>query len=1088
MKFKPVTSTVSCYTGRFFTYLIIFVASTDAGKLTQTSPNVETDTYTVSYPPVNGFGAIDSNVIELESRGSTQCSPFDSCGGRCGFRPKPLSIWNHTEHTVINDAHLNCFCDTVCLVYGDCCYDYELMCNDEREELTTDDYIGGQLAGTTPTGITETEFPNNNDVINGFQCVVIREYSINPLWVYTRCAPNWQDSYIEQLCLTVQTTDSLSILPVQGSDGNTYRNVFCAQCNYINKVTFWVAMSTCSSPAPTSIATDPIVLSLYIRYRCTTFLLGPSDSVPRICIRAIGHCDLKYSNTDISSKCSSKYNSIVIVAKETVLAVYKNQYCALCNGVLPSNIVCPVWKERDTPIGPLGTIEADDGVVMLGENEYDHAKLPGSGTKTQAVSYAVLITLNFDGQESIRYDSETGSLVPVYSTCNPGKVYDPIMGQCREVYCANGYQLVGSECVLVGTIPSVVIHTHPYNASMGFDSVSFTLTLECSLNFNVSCVTDVNQLRQEFHQFILNIFNITIGELVNVEVGEVEGHVEDIDTSNVNKTYKENGMLDECIISDLVFGGNVVFTVTITFYDVYWNLSDATFLQIFQKMSLVLMNEVSFEFQYLGNTVEVTIVNIDQNSTYQDPLLTMSYFSPGCTNGNFTTYSYPDATFVRWNGTVALYVNTTESVYEWDEFLITSYTSSSETGHGDVEYTVMVCEKWPYIKDRDCPRVRLNSSQYEIFPNRSIKYNDQIYDTDEYSIVNWEKGIIEICTPGYYDISPSFYDYPQFYTFLTVFLTLISLACLIGTFVTYAKFEELRTVPGLCIMSLTVSLFLAQLLFLIGADKTEIYALCAIIAITLHYLNLSNFSWMNVLAYDAFKTFSVKSSKFKSYRSSKSQIVYYSIYGWGSPLLIVIPCVILNFCGCVDFLFGYGYVVCWIINPYSLLFAFIIPIALILIVNTCFYISAIYHIRQTKQAVRRNSHRKRSDSDTAIYVKMSTVMGFAWIFGLIASFTDSGVFWVIFIIMISLQGVFIFVAFVCNKRVRALYRKRHPRCCRCFTHRICCLRAERERKRRSTASDLPLAVIASPDADRGYQSNNDNFNGIVVDVDDDVFV
>ena len=58
-----------------------------------------------------------------------------------------------------------------------------------------------------------------------------------------------------------------------------------------------------------------------------------------------------------------------------------------------------------------------------------------------------------------------------------------------------------------------------------------------------------------------------------------------------------------------------------------------------------------------------------------------------------------------------------------------------------------------------------------------------------------------------------------------------------------------------------------------------------------------------------------------------------------------------------------------------------------------------------------------------IYVKMSTVMGFTWLFGLFSAiFPDLTPLRYIFELLVPLQGFFIFVAFICKKRIFELYK------------------------------------------------------------------
>ena len=65
----------------------------------------------------------------------------------------------------------------------------------------------------------------------------------------------------------------------------------------------------------------------------------------------------------------------------------------------------------------------------------------------------------------------------------------------------------------------------------------------------------------------------------------------------------------------------------------------------------------------------------------------------------------------------------------------------------------------------------------------------------------------------------------------------ISLVCLMATFITYACYRELRSLPGLMLMNLFVALFFAQLLFLMngwGLFESD-PILCLIIATAQHY-------------------------------------------------------------------------------------------------------------------------------------------------------------------------------------------------------------------------------------------------------------
>ncbi|XP_012938072.2 uncharacterized protein LOC101863267 [Aplysia californica] len=135
---------------------------------------------------------------------------------------------------------------------------------------------------------------------------------------------------------------------------------------------------------------------------------------------------------------------------------------------------------------------------------------------------------------------------------------------------------------------------------------------------------------------------------------------------------------------------------------------------------------------------------------------------------------------------------------------------------------------------------------------------------------------------------------------------------------------------------------------------------------------------------------------------------------------------------------------CWIHNPLAALTAFGALILLIFLVNCVFFIRTIISISRTAKLAKQSLGQRHSNSsiqkmtgrsDVMLYVRMSTVMGFTWFFGLSSAIMSSfltkpysrsecivsHVQSFLFNIFNVSQGIFIFVAFVCNRRVFALY-------------------------------------------------------------------
>lgn len=214
-------------------------------------------------------------------------------------------------------------------------------------------------------------------------------------------------------------------------------------------------------------------------------------------------------------------------------------------------------------------------------------------------------------------------------------------------------------------------------------------------------------------------------------------------------------------------------------------------------------------------------------------------------------------------------------------------------------------------------------------------------------------------------------------------------------------------------------------------------------------------------------------------RSKAKYLPRYALYAWGTPAIIVAVCAVIDYTGFipnVKIRYGGGSLStnsfrdldlsdssenstmarrmesmdenlgCWIQEPVAALVAFGSPMLLILFSNSVMFVKTIYCIRKTLKLA--NIKKRRSSlnhvtgkSDVRLYVRMSTMMGFTWISGLassiVSAFAGTPTFTIctvlhalsfLFIIFNCSQGLFIFFAFICNKRVRTYYKKLFLRC------------------------------------------------------------
>ena len=118
---------------------------------------------------------------------------------------------------------------------------------------------------------------------------------------------------------------------------------------------------------------------------------------------------------------------------------------------------------------------------------------------------------------------------------------------------------------------------------------------------------------------------------------------------------------------------------------------------------------------------------------------------------------------------------------------------------------------------------------------------------------------------------------------------------------------------------------------------------------------------------------------------------------------------------------GYGSLACYIDTQDMIIFTFALPVGLIVVINLLFFLVVVVKLSRSP-SVQKNVQNERNDFK--IFVKLSTITGITWVFGLIYMLADVVVFSYLFIVLSASQGVFLFFAFVANRRVVAMLREK----------------------------------------------------------------
>ena len=257
----------------------------------------------------------------------------------------------------------------------------------------------------------------------------------------------------------------------------------------------------------------------------------------------------------------------------------------------------------------------------------------------------------------------------------------------------------------------------------------------------------------------------------------------------------------------------------------------------------------------------------------------------------------------------------------------------------------------------------------------------------------------------------------------------ISILCLIIRILLQLCVARFNTRPGKLQFHLTVA-FLVAFVFLIVAPLLANYEIyCILAAGFLCYGIFASFTWMNVIAVDTWLAFRPSGAFMRSGDNEKS-LLRYIVIGWGVPLVLVTIPVGIDYSNIVEtYKPNFGGNRCWFTQRIAMLTYFALPIAISIILNIYFYIHTSINLHKAFSEKRSKSAKK--GHHFFVYVRLFVLIGITWLFGFLSAFLSEPPIDFIFVILTSLQGLFMFVSFVCNKHVLSELRKsskgNHPR-------------------------------------------------------------
>ncbi|KAH9490812.1 hypothetical protein Btru_032467 [Bulinus truncatus] len=227
-----------------------------------------------------------------------------------------------------------------------------------------------------------------------------------------------------------------------------------------------------------------------------------------------------------------------------------------------------------------------------------------------------------------------------------------------------------------------------------------------------------------------------------------------------------------------------------------------------------------------------------------------------------------------------------------------------------------------------------------------------------------------------------------------------------------------KSYPGKVQFSLCLSLLLSYMFFLLGGMVTEGSTECRIIGILTHMAFLSALFWMNVTAFEIWRTFRHWSHQVVS--RGNTSLVVSSIYAVGTPAMIISGAVMVEeLAPMSDFSPEYGVINCWLNGSLAVAVYFVIPCSALCFSNVIFVGLTLRGLRRQRTSISefKFSSTLTAVNDTTIVVKISLLVGITWLLGLVAAAVDKQPLWIIFTIINASLGFFISVVLVLNKRV-----------------------------------------------------------------------
>lgn len=306
--------------------------------------------------------------------------------------------------------------------------------------------------------------------------------------------------------------------------------------------------------------------------------------------------------------------------------------------------------------------------------------------------------------------------------------------------------------------------------------------------------------------------------------------------------------------------------------------------------------------------------------------------------------------------------------------------------------------------------VPLNCSVVAMYPAPSEGWRPPNADA---GYVTLENGTMAVCVDANHPATVETLRY----VVLTYVGLGVSAVLLIVHLVVFAVLPEMKNLSGKNLASFCVSLVFSYAAFVAGNWLTG--PACYAGAAVTYYAFLTSFAWMFVMSFDCWRSLRLATVELRvtSGRQTKKFLVYSAVC-WLVPAMMTFVAVAADAVPAVpdDARPRFGADQCWFGSKTALLLFFAGPLTAVMAVNVVLFGWTAYMIHSSRATVR-HVNTRHVRRDFRMYCRLGVLMGLTWSTGIVASYTDAAYMWMLFVILNTFQGLFVFVAFTCRRRI-----------------------------------------------------------------------